>query len=341
MEKDHDEASKRESEVRRKAREVNAKSRRLEEQLEAVNDRAKAFEQDLIEQRAQGKKLQLRLKQAETALVDAKAELEREQKFWESELQNRIEEERSRWQAELAQQTLDPGFVRIDSPTGSYRKLSASDVAGLHGRRNITRAASNDLPAIFPERLSSRRTSTQPFVRTPDSETAERMESTMMLSPTNGTLTHNTMTPPQAPSLNAIEPDDALDSISSPHRTVVDMLSVNTVGAGPSVQLVERMSAAVRRLESEKASSKDELTRLLAQRDEAREEVVALMREVEEKREVERKVENLEKELREMDRRYQTTLEMLGEKSERVDELKNDVQDLKLIYRELVESRTK
>jgi len=114
------------------------------------------------------------------------------------------------------------------------------------------------------------------------------------------------------------------------------MISVSTTAAGPSVQLVERMSAAVRRLESEKANTKDELARLIAQRDEAREEVVLLMKEVEETRRLNGKVGELEKGLRDVEGRYESALELLGEKTERVEELEGDVQDLKNIYRELV-----
>lgn len=119
------------------------------------------------------------------------------------------------------------------------------------------------------------------------------------------------------------------------------MVSVSTVGAGPSVQLVERMSAAVRCLESEKAALNDELARLSAQRDEAREEVLTLMREIEQKREVDEKVKRLETEVTEINERYQTTLEMLGEKSEQVDELRADVADMKSIYRELLDKTIK
>lgn len=115
------------------------------------------------------------------------------------------------------------------------------------------------------------------------------------------------------------------------------MISGSTAGAGPSVQLVERMTAAVRRLESEKASLKEELVRLAAQRDEAREQVISLMQEVDEKRKSEERVAMLEKEVKVLEERYLTTLEMLGEKSETVEELKADVVDLKELYRELCE----
>jgi chromosome segregation ATPase len=101
------------------------------------------------------------------------------------------------------------------------------------------------------------------------------------------------------------------------------------------------MSSAVRRLESEKAATKEDLARLSSQRDEARAEIVALMREVEQKRTADAKVAELEAEIKEINSRYQTTLEMLGEKSELVDELKSDIDDIKAMYRELVERTVK
>ena len=116
-----------------------------------------------------------------------------------------------------------------------------------------------------------------------------------------------------------------------------DMISVSTVGAGPSVQLVERMSAAIRRLEAEKVAAREEMTRVCSQRDEARSDIVGLMKEVESAKSAMERVTKLEEELADIHARYQTTLEMLGEKSELVEELRADVQDVKAMYRELVE----
>jgi chromosome segregation ATPase len=93
------------------------------------------------------------------------------------------------------------------------------------------------------------------------------------------------------------------------------------------------MSAGVRKLESEKASFKDELARLGMQRDEARKEVVELMREGEGRK----KVDEVEKDMEALKGRYEAVLELLGEKEEEVAELRGDVVELKRIYRELVE----
>lgn len=141
-----------------------------------------------------------------------------------------------------------------------------------------------------------------------------------------------------------MDPEEYFENTASPvdhQHTMNDIMSVSTAGAGPSVQLVERMSAAVRRLENEKISTKEELVRLASQRDEARAEIVSLMQEVEAKRADHDKVLELEKEVEAINARYQTTLEMLGEKSEMVEELKADVQDVKAMYRELVENTVK
>ena len=116
---------------------------------------------------------------------------------------------------------------------------------------------------------------------------------------------------------------------------------MSTVAAGPSVQLVERMSAAIRRLEAEKVAAKEEMARVCNQRDEARGDMVGLMKDLEEAKTATARVPALEKEVAELDQRYQTTLEMLGEKSELVEELRADVQDVKDMYRELVERTVK
>ncbi|KAJ2988013.1 hypothetical protein NUW58_g4200 [Xylaria curta] len=134
---------------------------------------------------------------------------------------------------------------------------------------------------------------------------------------------------------------EGLERSASPQNVLQDMVSVSTMTAGPSVQLVERMSAAIRRLESEKVAAKEELTRISGQRDEARSEIVALIRELETSKTATKRVADLENEVAEINERYQTTLEMLGEKSELVEELRADVQDVKAMYRDLVERTIK
>jgi predicted nucleic acid-binding Zn-ribbon protein len=331
--------------VRRKARDINSKARRLEDELESINERARAFEHDLTEHRAAAQKLQIRLSQAEASAQDARADLEREKKLWEAELQQRLEEEKNKWKLDMPSPSLfnNGNHLRADSPSDSRRRQSP-DPLGIYNRKSVPRSISSNMDTSTPlspmdrmfdeaaRRPSYSRQRSTPKTRTPELGTLQRQGSMASLTNLNGAHV------PDTPSIHAVDYDEAFDNVSSPQRTINDMISVSTAGAGPSVQLVERMSAAVRRLESEKATSKEELARLSAQRDEAREEVVALMREVEGKRELDQKVDTLEKDLKAMEQRYETTLEMLGEKTEKVEELEGDVADLKKIYRELVQT---
>jgi DNA repair exonuclease SbcCD ATPase subunit len=338
LEKDRDETAKRESDIRRKARDLNSKARRLEDELEGISERARTLEQDLTEQRSSAQKLQSRLAQAETATQDARAELEREKKVWEAEFQQRLEDERNRWRTDMQSQIPDVQYLRAESPSTTNRRPSP-DPLGLYTRK-LSRSISPGMeqPLSPLDRMldearrppTSRQKSTS-NVRTPEIGTPQRQNSIP-----SGMVNLNGAGMPYTPSIHTVDYDEAFENVSSPHRTINDMISVSTAGAGPSVQLVERMSAAVRRLESEKATSKEEMARLSAQRDEAREEVVALMREVEDKKKQDDKVDVLEKQLKDMDERYQASLEMLGEKTEKVEELEGDVADLKKIYKELV-----
>jgi len=218
---------------------------------------------------------------------------------------------------------------RTESPATSLRKNS-----GLGFDINHL------MSPIQHERANSRRSSIMP--NTFDSSTPPRQQSTTSFRGlANGSIAE---TPSVVTSMDADEyfanvPHTPLTTSHHSQRGGVnDLISTSTVGAGPSVQLVERMSANVRRLESEKAASKDELARLTTQRDEARQEVVSLMREAEKTRKIEERMNALEKEHADISQRHQTTLELLGEKSEQVEELKADILDVKQMYRQLADT---
>lgn len=330
LEKERDDITKRESESRRKARDVNSKARKLEDELDSVVERAKSLEVDIADQRAQGQKLQSRLVQAETALQESRENRERERKVWEAELTQKIEEEKLKWRLENQPQMPPPtqanaGFLRGESPSGSgsNRKGLFVDSTMAHGRRTRSGFTPHEAGLTSPEPPTSRRSSVHPA--------PFRQDSAASLALMNG---HQRLS--RTPSINPIDDDDAFDNVSSPQRTIADIISVGPSSTGPSIQLVERLSTNVRRLEYEKSVSKEEMARLTAQRDEAREEVVSLMREIDDKRAADERIAQLEKDLEEMNQRYQTTLEMFGEKSEQVEELQNDVADLKKIYKDLV-----
>lgn len=316
IESERDEAVKREADLRRKGRDAALKAKRMEEELENERDRVQELERICTEQRTELQQMTRKARETDDQLSESRKALAEQRESMEKEISSRLVEEKARWTPVLPTE-------RTASPVTSLRKSSALDLGHL----------------MSP--TQSRRPSALPLFSA-DSNVPPRQSSTASFrAAANGTIL-------KTPSITSVEPDEffgngAPTPTSPPytHRGVNDLISTSTVGAGPSVQLVERMSATVRRLETEKAASKDELARLTAQRDEARQEVVSLMREVEMKRANDERVKALEEEQRAINERYQTTLELLGEKSELVEELKADVADVKQMYRDLVESTMK
>lgn len=307
------------------------------------------MQQDVKSYETQLSSLRKRAEEAESALEKSRAELEKQKQAWEAEKEEtkqqrnqNIDRPRS-WLEDLPgasyiksesrpespqlsspQRTFSTDFLGIQSLTGKVRKVSAPS----------SNSDAGDKSGFV------RRPSAQPLVRPSITSTVSSLfsPSAPLFSPSVEAL------PTPLSATHPLDREDAFEGVetgSSPQQVMQDMVSVSTVGAGPSVQLVERMSAAIRRLESEKVAAKEELVRISKQRDEARAEIVALMREVEGGKAAGQKVAALEKEVEEVKQRYETTLELLGEKSEMVEELKADVEDVKAMYRDLVERTIK
>jgi hypothetical protein len=297
-----------------------------------------------------------RLSLAEKDATDAKAKLS----GFDALLRTRLDEEKAKWRAEQPYETAfdaPPSIFRGNSSLSiNQRKVSSPDLTGSR-RSHFSggRVQGLDLSSLLPGDHSrgggsrwSAAAQAYPgaLPRTP-TDPSFRADVLPPLPPrphTNGTPVESAA--PSIHTMNAADDDDGIGvgdaaSRSSPQRTVAELLSASTSGAGPSVQLVERLSATVRRLETERGATREELARLQAQRDGARDEVVGSMREVDGLREENRALAQLREEVEGLKARHEAALEMLGEKSEECDELKNDIVDLKKIYRELVESTMK
>lgn len=279
--------------------------------------------------------LRVSLKTSEAALEQARAELESLDKSAPRE--EAAETERGRWVEGLPGQAWKGHSpLRPESPLLSVSRTASSDLVAGSTQARSRRAGT---PGSTPDALEGwgslqgRRPSIQPLGRAGGSP------------PVSGSPLASPFAPfePVGESTGALsiatERDEAAGDVlsSSPKNAPHDMMSASTVAAGPSVQLVERMSAAIRRLEAEKVAAKEERARVCHQRDEARSDMLSLMRELETARSSVQRVAALEEEVSGLNSRYQTTLEMLGEKSERVEELQADVDDIKAMYRDLVE----
>ncbi|RMZ76472.1 hypothetical protein DV738_g4895, partial [Chaetothyriales sp. CBS 135597] len=317
LEKERDEIAARESDVRKKVREVTLRARKAETEVEESHTRLAELEKSQIETEEETHRADRRIRQLEADLRKAQQELQDQKAQAQKDLNTQLEEERAKWAA-----TVQP--PRVESPIATLRRGSSLAL---------------DLSAGPPERAVSRRTS---HLAIRELFTPPRQQSTASVKTmSNGTIV-------EAPYLvTSNDPDEYYNNfpqtpISQSHafsgHAGPDLVSNSTIGAGPSVQLVERLSSNVRRLESEKAASKDEIIRLTTQRDEARQEVVDLVREVDAKKKVDERLAELEAQHQELRQRYQTTLELLGEKSEQVEELKADIVDVKAMYRQLADT---
>ncbi|ETN42078.1 uncharacterized protein HMPREF1541_04017 [Cyphellophora europaea CBS 101466] len=312
LEKERDEVAARESDVRRKLRETTSKLKRAERDLEDAQNRLPETEKLLGEAEEEGQRLSAKIKHLDGEVAQARKDLDEQKAQAERDTVRRIEEERAKWTASLQTQ-------RIESPMSSFRKASG-------------------LALDVSDRPTSRRSSVFP-----DIPLRQQSHASLKGLSNGGMLETPSIVTSQDPDeyFNNVPPTPASQGHGNSPRALHDLVSTSTVGAGPSVQLVERMSANVRRLESEKAASKDEIARLTSQRDGSRSEVVNLMREVEEKRNVAERLKTLEEEYKALSDRYSTTLELLGEKSELVEELKADILDVKQMYRQLADTMGK
>jgi TATA element modulatory factor len=362
IEKEKDEALRRESDMRKKAREaVNSPSphgahaanhiqairfKRQEEELQQLMSKLSSVQRERETVQESLDSMRKKGEEAELALSQARSDLEKQQSLWKAERLDSVDKERRNWLDDIPTMSAR-AYSRPDSPLHSMPpRTFSSDMLVLHGPHGKVWKASTPpslTDGLGDGQAQARPLSSQPPIRPPIFPVGSLPPATTMSSAFEG---HLESLPGHSPLASELvgDKDDAfegLDRVSSPQQAMQDVMSVSTVAAGPSVQLVERMSAAIRRLEGEKVAAREELARVSGQRDEARAEMVALMKEVEVGRLASGRIAELENEVIDINSRYQTTLEMLGEKSELVEELRADVEDVKAMYRDLIERTVK
>lgn len=336
------------------------KAKSLEEEIESLHGRITELSQELSILQSKLSDVQNLAEDREAELKQAKTDFEKEKQNLASEIRQQLQDERDDRRPSSAMPPQSPFMSASASGFDAHRAVSevASSRRGLTaeflGLQNIQASRRPSRGVIDTEDYGRRisRTGSKANIYTGERgsmghATPKRQDSNLPLNPIDGLEDRGLgMGATMAGDRGMLQDlDDYFESVASPADAIGPsgdgQGSVSTQAAGPSVQLVERMSAAVRRLESEKLSMREEVTRLAKQRDEARITITHLMKEVAEKRQDHEKVEELQREIEGINARYQTTLEMLGEKSEMVEELKADVWDLKGMYRNLAEEYAK
>ena len=111
----------------------------------------------------------------------------------------------------------------------------------------------------------------------------------------------------------------------------------NTETTQTNSQIITRLGSEIRRLENELKSMTDSYTKLSKEKDKANEEMLKLMNESDDLNAVKKENANFSKRIAELEHQLEVSLQLLGEKSETVEELENDVKDLKDMIRRQVQ----
>lgn len=134
---------------------------------------------------------------------------------------------------------------------------------------------------------------------------------------------------PEMPRLIPATPEDEFDLFS--RRSLVPMIEEEQVprGGHANIQLINKMALLIRRLEVELATIKDDNARLAEEKDAVQLQLLDLLKENQSEENPTNRIAALEEEVAAMKAKELTLLEVLGEKTEQVEELRADIVDLK------------
>ncbi|KAK9456089.1 TATA element modulatory factor 1 TATA binding-domain-containing protein [Dipodascopsis uninucleata] len=348
LERERDEALKREATSRKRLQDELHRIQELEQESEITSSRKEDLEAELALKEELVSSLRTRLAEENTRLSAIISELEKDKLDLEQRL---IEEEKARREeATLQLKSATPELLMINgrqtgsmSPRNGFsRESSSGELQSMGGYSN------SSVPTSIQYRRSMRASSYVGRVNSLHSSSSVLSMSALgnqigsPLSPVASFAPFSESADPERSQIslqNSLVMGHARRSSSSSSIAATDMedLGSETSTAIGGASSSERMSLVIRRLSSELASAKEELAVLARDRDQARQEIVELMRELKNKKDTESEVAELKKSIEDYRTREQTTLEMLGEKTERVNELQDDVEDLKTMYRQQIQ----
>ncbi|ODV66680.1 hypothetical protein HYPBUDRAFT_110429 [Hyphopichia burtonii NRRL Y-1933] len=132
--------------------------------------------------------------------------------------------------------------------------------------------------------------------------------------------------------------DDYDDSFSSHLKSGNQSISGLMPNSGNNnIQLISKMSSNIRRLEIELNTLKEENSKLSSEKEQAQQELLKKLKLTDEVENLNATIDNLKTEIDNKSAKELTMLQLIGEKSEQVEELKADVLDLKDLCRQQVQ----
>ncbi|POS84677.1 hypothetical protein EPUL_002437 [Erysiphe pulchra] len=275
LEKEKDEAIRKEIDNRRKTREAVQKLKKTEEELEDLRARISSFQQEISGLKLNCEALKIQAKEAEMKLESAKISFDQERQALKLGLQTQLAEEKQKWIEEFWTNN-PPLFSRRNSSIFSKQKSLTYENIGPQNNPNRSFADHSVIHELTPTSHLINNFSSGQVTRKPSG--------TSILSRKNSRTSLKEKIDYVSPNPDHDEfSENSFTSCPSLHNTQ-ELESNSTIGAGLSVQLVERMSSAVRRLECEKVAMQEDISRISAQRDEARTEIINLMPKLEAKK---------------------------------------------------------
>ncbi|KAJ3210053.1 TATA element modulatory factor 1 [Dinochytrium kinnereticum] len=141
--------------------------------------------------------------------------------------------------------------------------------------------------------------------------------------------------PSEAPSATSSRMPSFVDSPTSPRSPAMNG-TTSPLGqsfSGAPAVVIDRLHSAMKHYQGQVATLQAQLSMTTKTRDELAEELLKSTTEAQDGVTAKKKLEEIEKEKTEINNRFLMALELLGEKTEQVEELKNDMEDVKRSYR--------
>ncbi|KAJ3327164.1 TATA element modulatory factor 1 [Blyttiomyces sp. JEL0837] len=129
----------------------------------------------------------------------------------------------------------------------------------------------------------------------------------------------------------------ALAESQSQSQTDMNMTTSNIPLNGPPSIVIDRLHTNVKQLQGQISTLQTRIQLITQTRDELAEELMKVMTENTEIKSTSSRLDALEKDYAELNRRYMACLELLGEKTEQVEEMQTDVEEMKRAYRTQVQ----
>lgn len=141
----------------------------------------------------------------------------------------------------------------------------------------------------------------------------------------------------ESPPPDVLSPGRSLGSMQHPLEQEEFASMATSTKPSLNIGMLEKLSSVVRRLEGEAVVAREELARSALQKREAQEECAALLVQLDGMRAVQTELETARAEMAALEERHNTTLDLLGERSERLNEMQQDIADMKELYTAQIE----